>query len=90
MATAIVTDMTNRHSCSVDSKHVGRAFGSLSLIGGKDALASAPSSSGAPDMLKSCHSDLVFALQEAGPNALTKSQFGDEQHFGHVRRSLRS
>jgi hypothetical protein len=33
MATAIVTRLTNRHSWSVDSKHSGRALGSLSLIG---------------------------------------------------------
>lgn len=36
MATAIVTESTNRHSCSVDLKHAGRAFGSFascSLVG---------------------------------------------------------
>lgn len=31
MATAIVTDMTNRHSWNVELKHAGRAFGSLSV-----------------------------------------------------------
>jgi hypothetical protein len=46
MATAIVTDMTNRHSCSVDLKHSGRALGSLSLIGGETSLPSAASFSG--------------------------------------------
>lgn len=35
MATAMVTDMTNKHSWSVDLKHSGLAFGSLSLIGGE-------------------------------------------------------
>jgi hypothetical protein len=36
IATAMVTDNTKRHSCSVDWKHAGRALGSisLSLIGG--------------------------------------------------------
>jgi hypothetical protein len=45
MATAIVTDTTNKHSCSVDLKHSGRALGSLSLIG-KTSLPSAASFSG--------------------------------------------
>jgi hypothetical protein len=46
MATAIVTDMTNKHSCSVDLKHSGRALGSLSLIGGETSLPSAAPFSG--------------------------------------------
>jgi hypothetical protein len=50
MATAIVTDMTKRHSCSVDLKHSGRALGSLSLIGGETSLPSAASFSGSVAM----------------------------------------
>lgn len=55
MATAIVTDMTKRHSCNVDLKHVGRALGSVSMIGGEGALASAASFSGLNGMLKPCN-----------------------------------
>jgi hypothetical protein len=50
IATAIVTDITKRHSCSVDLKHSGRAFGSLSLIGGETLLLSAASFSGSVAM----------------------------------------
>jgi hypothetical protein len=52
MATAIVTDMTNRHSCSVDLKQAGRALGSVSLIGGEEVLSSAASFSGSAGMLR--------------------------------------
>jgi hypothetical protein len=52
MATAIVTDMTNRHSCSVDLKQAGRALGSLSLLGGEEVLSSAASFSGSAGMLR--------------------------------------
>jgi hypothetical protein len=62
MATAIVTDMTKRHSCNVDLKHAGRAFGFLSLIVGEVALASAASFSGSSGMLKSCHCSLLEFL----------------------------
>jgi hypothetical protein len=51
MATAIVTDMTNKHSCRVDLKHSGRALGSLSLIGGDISLPRAASFSGSAAML---------------------------------------
>jgi hypothetical protein len=36
IATAIVTENTNIHSCSVEVKHSGRALGSRSLIGGTE------------------------------------------------------
>jgi hypothetical protein len=45
MATAIVTDKTNKHSWSVDLKHSGRALGSFSLIGGVRGLPSSASAS---------------------------------------------
>lgn len=41
IATAIVTENTNKHSCSVDLKHSGRALGSRSLIGGEGLPSSA-------------------------------------------------
>jgi hypothetical protein len=82
MATAIVTDMTKRHSCNVDLKHVGRAFGSLSLIGGEVAQASGASFSGSSGMLKSCHGSIVFSPLMLGPNALVESRHGDGKLTG--------
>jgi hypothetical protein len=55
IATAIVTDVTNRHSCSVELKHSGRAFGSLSLIGGARVV---PSSASFSAMLRVCNDEV--------------------------------
>jgi hypothetical protein len=51
IAIAMVTDKTNKHSCSVDLKHSGRALGSLLLIGGANAWPSSGPFSGSAAML---------------------------------------
>jgi hypothetical protein len=56
IATAIVTDITNRHSCSVEVKQSGRVFGSLTLIGGARAV---PSSASFSAMSHVCNNGMM-------------------------------
>jgi len=41
IATAMVTEITNRHSCSVDVKHAGRALGSWAGVASSASFSAA-------------------------------------------------